>query len=339
MTKTEYMSRLNAALASLPEEERRNVAAYYEGLFASGATAGRSEEETAASLGAPEAVAAGYMSGRAAAGAAYYGNAGNAEGQPQAQQASAQGGASQAQTQGGDKTVCASYEYAGNPTFVYLNADAAKLNVSTSASADKIYYQLSYKLKSNPEKAPQLELLEQNGGIYINLKYKSMVLSFLRVSDVAIDVMLPQSYAGGLYIKCNAGKAAASVSGNLSAVSVDMDAGKADIDCMGFGGALRLVSKAGKIQAYNISSSTECNINAGKAQLHYKQFAVNANISVTAAVVDILLPGDTNAHLNYTGEVGSFKNAFPLSPYGDIGSGGAVLGIKNSAGKITISKA
>lgn len=350
MTKSEYISRLSQALASVPQAECQNFIAYYEGLFNSGLAAGKSEEEIVNSWGSPEAAAAGYMSGRAASygGASQNTSAGgagysNASAQSSAwnngQQTSAQAQSQQsAEAMNSNGNVVANYEYSGNPAFIYLNMEAAKLNISTSPSVDKIYYRLSYKLKSNPEKAPQLELTEQGGGIYITLKYKSMMLSFMRVSDITVDVVFPQTYAGGLYIKCDASKIAAACSGNLKVISADVDAGKTEIDCNGFSGALQLKSNASKVQIYNISGSVECNINAGKASFNYKQFAAAANISSKASSVDIALPADTGARLNYSGELGSFKNAFPITPYGDIGSGGPAIIVKNSASKITISK-
>ncbi len=349
MTKLEYISRLSQALASLPQTERQNLITYYEGLFNSGIAAGKSEEEIVNSWGSPETAAAGYMNGRAAScggasqntyadGASHSNASAQSSSWNNGQQATQAQSQPSAEAMNSNGNVVANYEYSGNPSFIYLNMEAAKLNISTSPSVDKIYYRLSYKLKSNPEKAPQLELTEQNGGIYITLKYKSMMLSFMRVSDIMVDVVFPQTYAGGLYIKCDASKIAVACSGNLKGISADIDAGKTEIDCNGFSGALQLKSNASKIQVYNISGSVECSINAGKASLNYKQLAAGANISSKASSVDIALPADTGAHLNYSGELGSFKNAFPLTPYGDIGGGGPVVNIKNSASKITISK-
>lgn len=334
MTKSEYISRLNQLLAAVPEPERRNFIAYYEGLFNSGVASGKNEEEIVNSWGSPEAAAAGYMGGRSAA----YGTDSQNVSAGGSTNTSGQACNSSSETLNSGGNVVANYEYSGDPSFIYLNMEAAKLNVSTSPSVDKIYYRLTYKLKSNPEKAPQLELTEQNGGIYISLKYKSMVLSFMRVSDIGIDVVLPENYAGGLYIKCDASKILVGGRGSLNVISIDANAGNTQIDCDGFSGALQLKSSAGKVKAYNISGIVECTINAGKAVLNYRQFAAAANITAKASSADIVLPENTNAHLNYVGEVGSFKNMFSLTPYGDIGNGGPAINIKNTASKITISK-
>lgn len=86
----------------------------------------------------------------------------------------------------------------------------------------------------------------------------------MRVSDITVDVVFPQTYAGGLYIKCDASKITAACSGNLKVISADVDAGKTEIDCNGFSGALQLKSNASKVQIYNISRQCGVQYKCGK---------------------------------------------------------------------------
>lgn len=123
------------------------------GLLTRVLAAGKSEDEIVNSWGSPEAAAAGYMSGaRIICGAAQNtsgGRAGYSNASTQGsvwnngQQTSAQAHSQQsAETMNSNGNVTANYEYSGNPSFIYLNMEAAKLNISTSPSVDKIYYRL-----------------------------------------------------------------------------------------------------------------------------------------------------------------------------------------------------
>jgi uncharacterized membrane protein len=57
MTRQEFISRLAAGLAGVPEAARRDIVADYEAHFSEGAAAGRSEADVAAALGDPDRLA------------------------------------------------------------------------------------------------------------------------------------------------------------------------------------------------------------------------------------------------------------------------------------------
>lgn len=63
MTKIEFMSRLNDALSSLPQQERTEILNDYEEHFRIGAEMGKSEAEIAGALGSPEELGASYVEG------------------------------------------------------------------------------------------------------------------------------------------------------------------------------------------------------------------------------------------------------------------------------------
>src|ERR1700761_7869496 len=57
MTRNEFMTRLRAGLAGLPEPAQADIVADYETHFSEGAAAGRSEADVAAALGDPDRLA------------------------------------------------------------------------------------------------------------------------------------------------------------------------------------------------------------------------------------------------------------------------------------------
>jgi uncharacterized membrane protein len=63
MTKHEFMQRLAGSLAPLPAEERKDILADFEEHFANGLAGGKTEQEVAAELGDPAALAAQYTEG------------------------------------------------------------------------------------------------------------------------------------------------------------------------------------------------------------------------------------------------------------------------------------
>lgn len=286
MTKYEYLASLERAMRSLPEKERRDILYDYEEHFRMGADAGQTDDEICSRLGDPERVAAEYFSG---------------------------GGKDQ------DGRVTSDYSYAGSVSNIFVSADAAAVDISTSADAENIGYRLNYKLNGDPAKSPRLELTEQGENIYINLYYADKSLPVVHVSNVLVKIIIPQSYAGRLYVKSNAGKVDVYGESRYELFSVR--------------------SNACRIRASGLSGNMECSISSGTAELEYSHFAGCANIRAEAASVTLRLPQDTGARVNYAGEFSYYKNYFAVPPSGDIGSGApGIVNIGGSLARFVIAK-
>ncbi len=285
MTKYEYLAKLERALGRLPENERRDILSDYEEHFRVGAEMGQSDDEICRRLGDPDTIAAEYQKDKSS-------DTGNVT----------------------NNYTCDSNDVKS----IYVSADAAAIDISTSPDIGNIQYRLKYKLTGDPNKVPKLELNQQGENVYITLYYNDVALSLLHVSSIKVEIVVPQNYSGRLFIKSNAGK-------------IDVLGGIYDL--------LSVKANASRIQTQKLECNIECDINSSSAKFNFLHFANYANVKANASSVSLGLPADTNSRVNYTGELSSYKNYFDNAPYGDIGNGGAsVVNIGGNFSRFVIAK-